>query len=77
MDNCVNLQLLREMLAGYRQQYIADRLGISRPTFINRMEGRQPFTIDEVNRLVWLLRLTPDETMAVFFNGVIDYKETA
>lgn len=77
MNNCVNFQLLRDLLAGYRQQYVADRLGISRPTFINRMEGRQPFTIDEVNRLVWLLRLTPDETMAVFFNGVSENKEIA
>lgn len=70
MTTCVNLQLLKSMIkdSGYRMQFVAAKLNVSRATLINRLEGRQPFTIDEVNTLIWLLRLTPEQVNDIFFD---------
>ena len=79
MTTCVNLQLLKRMIkeSGYKMEFVAAKLRVSRPTLINRLEGRQPFTIDEVNTLVWLLRLTPEETNDIFFDQSACYKQPA
>lgn len=70
MNTNVDTETLKQLIknSGYKMQFIAEALHISRPTLINRLEGRWPFTVDEAATLIYLLRLTPEQACSIFFN---------
>lgn len=44
---------------GFKQGFIADKLGISETAFSNKLAGRYKFTTDEFVKLVNILKLNP------------------
>ena len=67
--NELTLTILKEKISnsGYKVAYIADKLGISRPSLLNRLSGRYPFTISEAGILREILKMTNEETLFIFF----------
>ena len=49
-------ELIRE--SGMTQKAIADKLGISRVAFTYKLNGKYPFTFEEVKKLCKILKLT-------------------
>lgn len=46
---------------------IADKMGISRQTFYNKMKGVREFKTSEIESLCGILRLTTEEKSLIFF----------
>lgn len=65
----VNLEDLREAIdnSGLRQQFIADRLGITRQTLINKLNGKSEFKASEMHEMRMLLRMPVKEFRRIFF----------
>lgn len=55
--------------SGYKTTYIAQFMGISRPSLFNKMHGRTEFTVIEVYKLSQLLGLSDNDVINIFFNG--------
>lgn len=55
------IEALRE--SGYKQSYLADRLGMARPTLSDRMRGRTRFTADELPAIAHVLGMTVAELL--------------
>ena len=51
---------------------IAEKLGISRQAFYNRINGKCEFKISEVEKVCEILRLTSDERSNIFFDDRVD-----
>ena len=67
----VDLPTLKSYIehSGYKTTYIAQFMGISRPSLFNKMHGRTDFTIMEVYKLSQLLGLSDNDVINIFFNG--------
>ena len=66
-----NVKLLKEKVSesGLKSAYIAERLGISRSAWYNKLKGNSKFTTDEVKALCYLLRITSlREREEIFFS---------
>jgi transcriptional regulator with XRE-family HTH domain len=48
---------------GLRQQAVALALGLSQPAISDRLRGRTPFTLDDLERLARLLDIDPAELL--------------
>lgn len=64
-----DLKLLNDYIkeSGYRREYIAKFLGLSRASFIYRMRGKIDFSVSEANKLCILLDLNTTDIMNIFF----------
>lgn len=69
-------QRLNEIIqkSGYKRQYIAEQLGITRHSLSNKITGRTEFVASEIRKLRTTLGLTEDETWQIFFAPYGDYK---
>ena len=57
--------------SGLKTKYIYEKLGISRQTWYNRMNGRRPFTAIEVEKLCEILRISSiRERKEIFFTNM-------
>lgn len=66
-----NVELLKERVkeSGLKSAYIAERLGISRSAWYNKLKGDSKFTTDEVKALCYILRITSlREREDIFFS---------
>lgn len=54
--------------SGLKQEYIAEKLGISRQSLHKKLTGRSQFKQKEVFELSKLLYLSCEESMSIFFN---------
>ena len=54
--------------SGLKQEYIAEKLGISRQSLHKKFTGRSQFKQKEVFELSKLLYLSCEESMSIFFN---------
>ena len=72
--NNEGLILLKDRIrtSGLKITYLLERLEMSRPTFINRLKGVYPFTIAEANTLREVLKLTPADTLYIFFGVTVN-----
>jgi len=52
---------------GLRLDFIAEKLNISRQTLSDKINGKKQFKLCEIQMLVKVLNLTPDEIDAIFF----------
>lgn len=70
----VDLPTLKSYIehSGYKTTYIAQFMGISRPSLFNKMHGRTDFTIMEVYKLSQLLGLSNDDIINIFFKGNVN-----
>jgi len=73
-----NTKMLREYInaSGYKLGYIAKRCGITYQAFCNRMNGSVEFRADEMRTLRGLLRLSTEESDAIFFASDVDETST-
>ena len=57
--------------SGYKRSYIADKCGISLTSLNNKLNGKTPFMLGEVQMITFILNLSVDEAISIFFtNGV-------
>lgn len=54
---------------GYKQQYMADNLGISVATYRKKESGEIKFTAKESAKVATILELTPSQTNDFLFDG--------
>ena len=59
------------MYKGYQQYEVADGIGISRQTYNYKENGKSPFNIYEIVRVILFLNLNFDEVNEIFFDNVI------
>jgi hypothetical protein len=59
---------LEEIIAskGLKSSYIAEKLGISYPSFWGKMTGKRQFKVSEIGTLKEILGLTKAETYDIF-----------
>lgn len=56
---------------------IAEKLGISRQTFYNKISGKRDFKISEVEKICSILRLTREEKNLIFFASNVDKNDNS
>ena len=56
--------------SGYKQYYIAKRMGLSESGLSNKLNGRTQFKLDEVTTLARMLNLSGEELLQIFFKKV-------
>lgn len=52
---------------GYTQKEVAKQLGIGETSYVHRENGKQDFTISEVNKLRTILNLSDYDILDIFF----------
>ena len=62
---------------GYQMTEFADAIGMSRPTFRNRMRGKTQFRISEVQTICARLGIKPEDMSAYFFTSFVPSQETS
>lgn len=66
-----NVELLKEKVAdsGLKTAFIVKHLGVSRATWYNKLNGKTPFTAEEIKKLCDTLRITSlREREDIFFS---------
>lgn len=65
----MNLKLLNDTLDERKVNigFLAEQMSISRATLYNKLNGKSPFIVPEMNILRAVLRLTEDEAKAIFW----------
>jgi DNA-binding Xre family transcriptional regulator len=53
---------------GIKKIWLADQLGITQQTLINKLSGANDFKLQEVNTLCKILNISEKETKQIFFN---------
>jgi hypothetical protein len=66
-----NRELLNERIdaSGFKRQYIAEQLGITRESLGNKIAGRSEFVASEIKTLCKLLRINNADMKRIFFAG--------
>ena len=66
-----NRELLNERIdaSGFKRQYIAEQLGITRESLGNKISGRSEFVASEIKTLCKLLRINNADMKRIFFAG--------
>lgn len=64
-----NVELLKQKFAesGYKLQFIAEQIGLTRQALHNRLAKGSDFTASEIMTLSKLLKLSAAEQKAIFF----------
>lgn len=65
-SNLLKSAIVRTGMADYE---VAEKIGISKSSISRKINGTCEFKMSEFEKLVQLLNLSPDETMAIFFGG--------
>lgn len=70
----MNHELLKETIQdrGVKVSVLADKMGISRQSLHLKLNGERSFDQGEIMAIKTNLRLSDDEFMEIFFNGVVD-----
>ena len=66
-----NREMLNERIdaSGFKRQYIAEQLGITRESLGNKIAGRSEFVASEIKTLCKLLRINNADMKRIFFAG--------
>ena len=64
-----NRELLNERIdaSGFKRQYIAEQLGITRESLGNKIAGRSEFVASEIKTLCQLLKINNADMKRIFF----------
>lgn len=54
--------------SGYKNYFIAEKIGISRQSFLNKLNNRSEFKAGEIQKLFDLLGLNEKERTSIFFS---------
>lgn len=70
----VNSAMLKGTIvkAGFTQDEVADKLGLSPTAFNNKVNNKSEFKASEIKRLTVILNLTRDEVDLIFFDYEVD-----
>jgi DNA-binding Xre family transcriptional regulator len=68
--NMANVEKLNALIdyKGIKKIWLADQLGITQQTLINKLSGANDFKLQEVNTLCKILNISEKETKQIFFN---------
>jgi DNA-binding Xre family transcriptional regulator len=68
--NKANVEKLNALIdyKGIKKIWLADQLGITQQTLINKLSGANDFKLQEVNTLCKILNISEKETKQIFFN---------
>ena len=74
----MNANMLKAQMAlhGDNGSDLAEALGIAQSGLSNRLNGKQPFTLAEVQIIIERYNLTPEEVVAIFFTPKVAESET-
>lgn len=75
MTDSVMLRTLIER-SGYKQRYIAERLGITYQGFLKKLNNETEFKASEIQILYKLLGMTEAEREAIFFASSVEKTST-
>lgn len=53
--------------SGYKRRFIAQKLGFSYQTFLNKMNGLSDFTAEEMNAIKDMFKLSDRRVIDIFF----------
>lgn len=69
-----NVTLLQNKInaSGYKLKFLAEELKITPQTLTNKINNRCDFKSSEICVLIGLLKLTPKDSMRIFFAGEVD-----
>lgn len=56
---------------GYSQEQVANAIGVSRPTYVQLESGKKDLTINQIEMLASMLRVSPDEVLGVLDGATI------
>lgn len=62
-----NLYRSAEAKVGLISKVVADKLGITPAALSRKVNNQSDFKLSEIQKLVEILELTPEETMLIFF----------
>lgn len=68
----VNLLAKAIERSGYRERFIAEKLGLSYQGYLNKKRGESEFRQSEIETLCDLLKLSAEEKEAIFFARTVD-----
>ena len=58
------------------QEAVAIQIGMSSATFNYKLNNKREFKASEIEKLISVLNLTPDEVSSIFFASQVDYLST-
>lgn len=69
-----NTTLLEERIdrSGYKRKFIAEQCGLTYQGFLPKLKGEREFTQTEITALVYLLKLSDADRIAIFFPDEVD-----
>jgi DNA-binding Xre family transcriptional regulator len=69
--NMANVEKLNALIdyKGIKKIWLADQLGITQQTLINKLSGVNDFKLQEVNTLCKVLNIDEKEAKQIFFNN--------
>lgn len=72
----INNSLLKQTIAdkGYKLKYIAQQIGISSYGLALKLSGNSEFKVTEINKLIDILSLKPEEIEDIFFENSVHLK---
>lgn len=56
---------------GLNQETLSKEVGMDRSTLNRKLKTGEAFTIGEANKIAFVLKLTKDEAMAIFFTNIV------
>ena len=65
-----NSELLKEKIkeSGYKIQFIADKIGLSRQALSNKTNNNTQFTVEEMKAISKILKVDGEEMKRIFFD---------
>lgn len=71
----MELKELKTLLFNQKKTYreIASRLNMGTNTFSNKLNGKTSFTVREIEKLVEILNLSPDDIVKYFFPNLLHF----
>ena len=73
-----NIKLLNLKIeqSGLKQNYIAKKMNISPQSLYNKTKGLRDFTVDEMQKISFILNLSDKDNKKIFFTKKVDELST-
>ncbi len=74
----IDIELLKTKIkeSGLKKEYISEKLNISMSSLSNKLNGRYPFSVNQMYQVQDILKLNDKETKDIFFTDNVDKTET-
>lgn len=71
MKSYTRVGILKDLMEekGYNQKTLAEEIGIHPDTLSKKLRGETQFNVNEINSICYVLKLSVDEAMRIFFTS--------